>query len=46
MSTSDETRLADQLEDLARHYGNRFLLEPAPDNQLPPKGMTAVDASA
>ena len=25
-------------------YGNRFLLEPAPDNQLPEHGMRAVDA--
>ena len=44
MSTSDDNRLADQLEDLAHHYGSRFLLEPAPDNQLPEKGMTSVDA--
>ena len=44
MSTSDDNRLADQLEDLAKDYGNRFLLEPAPDNQLPEKGMAALDA--
>jgi glutamate decarboxylase len=44
MSASDDTRLADQLENLAKDYGNRFLLEPAPDNQLPPRGMAAVDA--
>jgi glutamate decarboxylase len=36
--------LADQLDALAEAYGNRFLLEPAPDNQLPPHGMRAVDA--
>ena len=29
---------------LATQYGNRFLLEPAPDNQLPEHGMRAVDA--
>ena len=27
-----------------RQYGNRFLLEPAPDHQLPEHGMRAVDA--
>ena len=39
-----EPPLIEQLDDLARQYGNRFLLEPAPDNQLPEHGMTAVDA--
>ena len=29
---------------LARQYGNRFLLEPAPDHRLPEHGMTATDA--
>jgi glutamate/tyrosine decarboxylase-like PLP-dependent enzyme len=37
-------RLSEQLEALAAQYGNRFLLEPAPDNQLPEHGMRAVDA--
>jgi glutamate decarboxylase len=32
------------LESLARAYGNRFLLEPAPDKELPEHGMTGVDA--
>ena len=31
--------LAEGLEALAREYGNRFLLEPAPDNALPEHGM-------
>ena len=30
--------------DWRRRYGNRFLLEPAPDNELPEHGMRAVDA--
>src|SRR3989440_323337 len=33
-----------ELDAMAREYGNRFLLEPAPDNQLPKQGMLAVDA--
>ena len=36
--------LLSELDALARQYGNRFLLEPAPDNQLPEHGMAAVDA--
>jgi glutamate decarboxylase len=36
--------LSEQLEGLAKQYGNRFLLEPAPDHRLPEHGMTAVDA--
>ena len=37
-------RPREQLDALAEQYGNRFLLEPAPDNRLPEHGMTAVDA--
>jgi glutamate decarboxylase len=33
-----------ELDELAKEYGNRFLLEPAPDNELPKQGMRAVDA--
>ncbi|MET0513517.1 MAG: glutamate decarboxylase [Thermoleophilaceae bacterium] len=36
--------LSEQLEDLAKQFGHRFLLEPAPDNQLPEHGMPAIDA--
>jgi glutamate decarboxylase len=36
--------LSEQLEKLAEQYGNRFLLEPAPDQRLPEHGMRAVDA--
>ena len=36
--------LIEQLDALAAEYGNRFLLEPAPDNQLPKHGMRSVDA--
>jgi glutamate decarboxylase len=40
--TADD--LARQLDKLAESYGNRFLHEPAPDGQLPKKGMLAIDA--
>src|SRR6187397_1609541 len=44
-STKDDgASVIDQLEALAETYGNRFLLEPSPDNQLPEHGMRAVDA--
>ena len=36
--------LIEQLDALAAAYGNRFLLEPAPDNALPKHGMRSVDA--
>ena len=36
--------MIEKLEELAAAYGNRFLLEPAPDNDLPEHGMRAVDA--
>ena len=36
--------LSEQLEELAKQFGHRFLLEPAPDNQLSEHGMPAVDA--
>ena len=36
--------LIEQLDELAEQYGNRFLLEPAPDNALPQRGMRSVDA--
>ena len=39
-----EPALIEQLDALAAAYGNRFLLEPAPDNQLPEHGMRSVDA--
>ena len=42
--SSNGDELATQLEVLAKAYGNRFLLEPAPDNQLSEHGMTATDA--
>jgi glutamate decarboxylase len=43
-SNGGEVQLSEQLEALASQYGNRFLLEPAPDKQLPQHGMRAVDA--
>jgi glutamate decarboxylase len=39
-----QERLIEQLDELARRYGNRFLLEPAPDDRLPDHGMPAIDA--
>jgi glutamate decarboxylase len=42
--SSNGDDLATQLETLAKAYGNRFLLEAAPDHQLPQHGMTATDA--
>ena len=40
----DESALSEELEALAMRYGARFLLEAAPDNELPRYGMRAVDA--
>ncbi len=36
--------VTEQLDALAARYGNRFLLESAPDEQLPDHGMSAIDA--
>jgi glutamate decarboxylase len=36
--------LRTELDGLARNYGNRFLLDAAPDERLPDHGMPAVDA--
>ena len=35
---------SEQIERLEGRYGNRFLLEPAPDDKLPKIGMTAEEA--
>ena len=43
-NSGDRGPLIEGLEGLAREYGNRFLLEPAPDDKLPEHGMTATDA--
>ena len=43
-ATPTEGALTSELDALAREYGNRFLLEPAPDHRLPKQGMRAVDA--
>jgi glutamate decarboxylase len=42
--TMENGELLAKLEELAERYGNRFLLEPAPDNKLSQHGMRAVDA--
>ncbi|HEV3320097.1 MAG TPA: glutamate decarboxylase [Solirubrobacteraceae bacterium] len=34
----------EQIERLEKRYGNRYLLEPAPDNKLPKIGMAAEEA--
>jgi glutamate decarboxylase len=44
MTEPAQARLAAQLDEFAKEYGNRFLLEAAPDNALPEHGMLAVDA--
>jgi glutamate decarboxylase len=41
---SGDGALTRELDKLARHYGSRFLHEPAPDNELPTHGMLATDA--
>ena len=40
----DRVPLSEELEALAEAYGNRFLLEDAPDEHLPEYGMRSVDA--
>src|SRR5690242_20767042 len=40
----DDAPLIEQLENLARQYGNRFLLEPPPDHKVPEHGMSPTDA--
>jgi glutamate decarboxylase len=47
MTTRDpvsDDDVAERLDVLALRYGNRFLREAAPDNQLPQRGMSATDA--
>ena len=44
MSAPEHIDLTARLDELAHTYGNRFLLEPAPDNELPEHGMTSLDA--
>ena len=36
--------LSGELDAPTARYGNRFLLEPAPDERLPDNGMSATDA--
>jgi glutamate decarboxylase len=43
-SSNGEDEIARHLEALAARYGNKFLREGAPDNELSEHGMTAVDA--
>ena len=44
LKSAEGSVTARELDALAREYGNRFLLEPAPDHALPEQGMRAVDA--
>jgi glutamate decarboxylase len=44
LKSEERSITARELDALAREYGNRFLLEPAPDHALPKQGMLAVDA--
>src|SRR5918995_4243981 len=43
-ATPTGSSVMSELDALAREYGNRFLLEPAPDHKLPAHGMRGVDA--
>src|SRR4051794_38544733 len=43
-TTGNGDQLTAELDALAEQYGNRFLLEPAPDNELSEHGMRSVDA--
>jgi glutamate decarboxylase len=42
--THHDTALSEELDARAARFGNKFLLEPAPDQQLPENGMSATDA--
>jgi glutamate decarboxylase len=42
--TMSQAELAEQLDDLAERYGNRFLREAVPDDRLSEHGMRSVDA--
>ena len=44
MPENDPSEMADQLEALGKDYGNRFLLDPPPDHELPEHGMRSLDA--
>jgi glutamate decarboxylase len=44
MEASDHSWLTDELDARAAQYGYRFLLNPAPDNELPEHGMPAIEA--
>ncbi len=44
MTSDAQPLLSEKLDALAHQFGNRFLLEPAPDGALPEHGMPAVDA--
>jgi glutamate decarboxylase len=44
MAIDDSAALRAELDAQAAEYGNRFLLHTAPDNELPERGMPAVDA--
>ena len=43
MTVHAEPAIIEQLDALAAAYGNRFLLEPAPDHRLPDHGMVEGD---
>ena len=43
-SDDQQVQLREQIDAVAAQFGNRFLLEPAPDQHLPEHGMPAVEA--
>jgi glutamate decarboxylase len=44
MKQHDQAWLSDELDARAAQYGYRFLLNPAPDNELPEHGMPSIEA--
>src|SRR5262245_50663005 len=44
MAIQLDNSTSDKINDLAGRSGNRFLLDAAPDNELPKHGMPATDA--
>src|SRR4051794_20964508 len=43
-SANGGNEVLEQADALAKEFGNRFLLEPAPDGKLPDHGMTPTEA--
>jgi glutamate decarboxylase len=44
MDLADHSRLSEELDARAAQFGYRFLLNPAPDNELPEHGLPSIEA--